>query len=634
MMSNYPDFSSNGYQVNQQLGYNYQGGRFTYKAISRQTGQTVVIKQFRFATLGSDWSGHKAVEREMQVLRSLNHPGIPRYLNSFDPGDGLCLVQEYKNALPLSVPRSFHPDQLKQIAVSLLEILVYLQNQIPPVIHRDIKPENVLVDDQLNVYLVDFGFARIGGGEVVALSSMVAGTTGFMPPEQLLNRPLSKASDLYSLGATLVCLLTGTRSIELTNLIDSSFRLNFQSLVPQLSFRFIEWLQKLVQPNLNDRFEHAEAALEALKPLYVIRLPEVKLSQSSINLEAAKLGQKLTQTITISNSIPETILEANWQVAPHPSDPPHTPDTHAWISLTPAKFASNSANCAITIDTTKLMADRVYERQILLHTNAAPETQNLTIKLRTAPLPIGTQQIPYISLVMLFLTAVTLAGAAVWPAAVVENWNLFVAVIMVVVLVRTIVSLVAGSWPLAGILFVTFLGTLMGVQLGSDAGAWFGAGAGVSFGTILMAQQDPVSKAVCRVLFSTVMGAVVMAVLGSQTETLPSNFLLVGGCFGILVGIILEVLVGAGLGHAVKAIAANFVNRGFSLGFAAGVSLLAIANGISLGIGWEVGLRNPWVIFSLLGTGLPLVTLVLYTPINRRQLIAKYRQSEQHLIKP
>ena len=76
------------------------------------------------------------------------------------------MVQEYKNAQSLAVSRSFDPNQIKQIAVSALQILVYLQNRIPPIIHRDVKPENILLDKQQNVYLVDFGFARVGEGNV------------------------------------------------------------------------------------------------------------------------------------------------------------------------------------------------------------------------------------------------------------------------------------------------------------------------------------------------------------------------------------------------------------------------------------------------------------------------------------
>jgi serine/threonine protein kinase len=269
-MSNLPDFSTLGYQVIRELGHNYVGGRITYLATDIRIQQSVVVKQFHFAKFSSDWSGFKAYEREIQVLQGLNHPGIPRYLDSFETPDGLCMVQEYKNAQSLAVPRSFDPDEIKQIAASILEILVYLQNRIPSVIHRDIKPENILVDEQLNVYLVDFGFARIGGGEV-AMSSVALGTLGFMPPEQLYNRQLTEATDLYSLGMTLICLLTGTKSTAIDALIDEDNRINFKPLVSKLSFRFIDWLEKLVQPNPKNRYANAAAALEALKPIYLNR---------------------------------------------------------------------------------------------------------------------------------------------------------------------------------------------------------------------------------------------------------------------------------------------------------------------------------------------------------------------------
>jgi serine/threonine protein kinase len=53
----------------------------------------------------------------------------------------------------------------------VLEILVYLQNRVPPIIHCDIKPENIPIDELENAYLIDFGFAHIGMGEI-AMSSV------------------------------------------------------------------------------------------------------------------------------------------------------------------------------------------------------------------------------------------------------------------------------------------------------------------------------------------------------------------------------------------------------------------------------------------------------------------------------
>jgi len=185
-MSNLPDFSEHGYQVIEQLGHNSQGGRITYLAVNIKSEQQqkieVVIKEFRFGLIDSDWAGYKAHEREIKVLEKLDHPRIPRYLDSFPTDNGICLVQEYKPAPSLAEKlaekKYFSPQEVKKIAISVLEILVYLQEFKQPVIHRDIKPENILVDEDLNAYLIDFGLARVQSGSM-ALSTVTTGTWRF-----------------------------------------------------------------------------------------------------------------------------------------------------------------------------------------------------------------------------------------------------------------------------------------------------------------------------------------------------------------------------------------------------------------------------------------------------------------------
>ena len=98
------------------------------------------------------------------------------------------------------------------------------------------------------------------------MSSVAAGTPGFMPPEEQFGRTLTEASDLYSLGATLICLLTGTRSVEIGNLMDDNYRFNFKSKAFQINPRFTDWLEKMVAPNLKQRYANASVALKALKP--------------------------------------------------------------------------------------------------------------------------------------------------------------------------------------------------------------------------------------------------------------------------------------------------------------------------------------------------------------------------------
>ncbi|MBD1803883.1 serine/threonine protein kinase [Microcoleus sp. FACHB-SPT15] len=289
-----PDFSNQGYQISQELGRNREGGRITYLATSTSLGYQVVLKQFCFAQSGSSWSGFKAYEREINVLRQLDHPGIPRYLDSFENRDGFCLVQQYVNARSLAEIRPFTPEQIKQIAISALEILVYLQKYIPPVFHRDIKPENILVDEQVKVYLIDFGFSRIGG-EAASESSMVAGTPGFMSPEHL--HKLTPASDVYSLGATLICLLTGKTTTTIQELIDKRehYRVRFKSQVPEhISPRFTSWLEKMVEPNLKNRFRNAASALAALKPISIVRSPKSRI------LSTVRIGLSLLAGSAIS----------------------------------------------------------------------------------------------------------------------------------------------------------------------------------------------------------------------------------------------------------------------------------------------------------------------------------------------
>ena len=253
------------YQIIRELGRNREGGRISYLAECSQSQQLVVIKQFRFAQSAS-WQGFKAYEREIQILREIEHPRIPQYLDSFETPEGFCMVQEYRDAPCLATKTSFTSSQIKQILISILEILADLQQRIPPIFHHDLKPENILVDRDCQAYLVDFGLARVHNQEL-AMSSIIAGTPGFVPPEELFNRPLSKASDLYSVGATAIALMTHTPASQLTNLIDDSYQFRFKHLLTGINPDFVRWLEKMVAIDPKDRFADARTALAELEPI-------------------------------------------------------------------------------------------------------------------------------------------------------------------------------------------------------------------------------------------------------------------------------------------------------------------------------------------------------------------------------
>lgn len=309
-MLQYPDLTDHGYRIEKTLGHNIGGGRKTYLA-TRLVDQTpVVLKQFQFDQTDSSWQDFQGFQQELKCLQRLNFEAIPQYLDSFDTNSGCYLVQEYKDAPSLAQSRSLSLGEIQQIAIATLKILVYLQQQSPPMIHRDIKPENLLVDESLNVYLVDFGFARPTGDEV-ALSSLVKGTMGFMPPEQLLNRQLTTASDLYSLGVTLICLLTQTPSGSVNTLFDETYQLNFLTLLPPLPSTFVRWLQKMVTPQLKERFANAAMALESLQAID-ITAPEPK----NVDISAAGSGNAQTGNVQPGNAQtwpPKTGKHKTWQ---------------------------------------------------------------------------------------------------------------------------------------------------------------------------------------------------------------------------------------------------------------------------------------------------------------------------------
>lgn len=262
-MSVFPDLSNYGYAIEAELGCNREGGRITWKGIDLNSQKTVAIKQFCFAQANASWSGYKAYAREIEILKNLDHPCIPKYLDSVETETGFCLIQEYILAKSCGYYQPLSVAEVKRIAFNVLDILIYLQQQSVPILHQDIKPDNILLDESLNAYLVDFGFSRLGVTEVAG-SSVFKGTPGFIAPEQII-RPTT-ASDIYSLGITLVFLLTNKTITEITALasMDDPYQLVLPKLLPNLERPFLQWLETMTCAKVSRRFQDAVSAKEAL----------------------------------------------------------------------------------------------------------------------------------------------------------------------------------------------------------------------------------------------------------------------------------------------------------------------------------------------------------------------------------
>lgn len=587
-MGDLPDFTGYGYEIRQELGANRSGGRITYLATEIQTERSVVIKQFQFAKTSSSWSAYDAHQREIEVLKGLQHAGIPAYLSSFQVSDGFCMVQEYKQASPLTVNRSFSGDDVRAIAVQILQILIYLQNRIPPIIHRDLKPDNILVSDDLNVYLVDFGFARVGDGEV-GVSSVVKGTLGFMPPEQLFNRQLTEASDLYGLGMTLICLLTHTKPDDIGTLVDISYKIKFRHLVPKLSLPWVKWLEKMSEPRLKERYLNAREALKVL-PNSPIHPPEVQMNRSNIQVKAEKIGQVISQSLEVTNVVPEIILTGQWEVQKHPQDPVISEGQHAWIDIKPSQFKSNQTLCKITFDTQKLMAGSTYQRTLLLHTNAFPKTYSVSIQVETASIPIRNSGISFYPLVALFIFVLVTCRFLLWTA----------------------LPLSLKDTELGVVSFGLLLGTALGLQ----GAAWTLQSAKIHLGAQLSS-------------FSAIfLAAMTLAGAGIQIENLSGSWDTI--LAGLVPGFIGGWLLGLGLGFAVEKLLETHIQKTEAIALSLTTMLLAVV----ISLGWLFGFGHSLLVLVLAVLGLLLGSLLVHAPLKQAKKIATYRQLERNRIRP
>ena len=312
-----------------------------------------VIKEIR-QDLAAEAGLRQAFKEEVKAYERLQHSNIVQVLDFYAEGNNLALIMEYipgdnlqkilnsciKMKISLSVPMCVF------IAKEVARGLAYAHNSNNPltgektcIVHRDLSPSNIIVSLDGEVKILDFGIAKASDSENHTSPGVLKGKLGYFAPEQLLGKPASVLSDLYSLGVVLWESLALQRLYKVENILELERRVKNPGTRPRLTKLNDEVNQeleslvdKLLSYEPSERFQSAEELDKELSSYLSVFYPKfntTKLSifvksiiEKKINESAQELRTALAKEDLFESSVTTTeSVEHNNSSSDLPQDP-------------------------------------------------------------------------------------------------------------------------------------------------------------------------------------------------------------------------------------------------------------------------------------------------------------------------
>lgn len=208
--------ATNGFSKDRMLG---SGGFGEVYKGELQDGTTVAIKCAKVGNLRS----MQQVLNEVGILSQVNHRNLVRLLGCCVEAEQPLLIYEYISNGTLhdhihgKFPNFMDWKTRLKVAFQTAEALAYLHSAVyTPIYHRDVKSTNILLDNEFNAKVSDFGLSRLAGPGLSHVSTCAQGTMGYLDPEYYRNYQLTDKSDVYSFGVVLLELLTSQGAIDFT----------------------------------------------------------------------------------------------------------------------------------------------------------------------------------------------------------------------------------------------------------------------------------------------------------------------------------------------------------------------------------------------------------------------------------
>ncbi len=252
------------YRITGKLGEGGMG--VVWLAEDMDLERLVALKSLPIDTAGDKEQRARFIQ-EGRAAAHINHPNVAQVHEIAQVEGELLIVMEYVDSGSIKdrlteaggepLPLDNALDWARQAAEGLAEA------QIRGIIHRDIKPDNLMLDARGWLKITDFGVARlVVDGSDLATDDTV-GTLGYQSPEQIRGEQVDYRSDLFSLGATLYEMFTGTRPFQGSNIhemfssILSTIPEVPSRLRPEFPSELDDVILKLLQKNLDDRYQSA-----------------------------------------------------------------------------------------------------------------------------------------------------------------------------------------------------------------------------------------------------------------------------------------------------------------------------------------------------------------------------------------
>lgn len=365
------------YEIQAELGKGAMG--IVYKCFDPTIERFVAIKTFRKDYI----EDHKKdagirFKREAQAAGKMNHPNIVSIYDYGEHGELAYIVMQYIEGKTLK--EYFEQEKFKRSPSSVFSIkqTINIMSQMLTglgyahengIIHRDIKPANIMIDNKENVFIADFGIAKMESSGATKVGAVI-GTPSYMSPEQFYGFEADKRSDIFSSGALLYQFITGTKPFEGSIVTVMNKVINEYPREPSLINSVIpkeldHIVSKAMAKDPDKRFQTAETFIEALKKISSNNKGEIPLTFTNSKFTAplklddsvfnnpeeglvfinhqesekspSSIKQKLQETASCFNKINNIIVD-NFNFAPPLTSPLNKKTDKSLTSITIEDF--------------------------------------------------------------------------------------------------------------------------------------------------------------------------------------------------------------------------------------------------------------------------------------------------------